>query len=155
MRPTVSVKPTSDGEFADSPILIVDDQVENLRFLEDVLGEAGFINCQTTTNASRAVTIWSEFQPDLIILDLHMPEMNGIAVMEALRACLAEDEYLPFLILTSDVSIDAKERSFAAGAADFLIKPCNPIDIVLRVRALLRTRAMFKRIVRRKKDDRR
>jgi len=144
MKTTAAAKP--DFEISDSRILIIDDQTENIRFLEDVLSSAGFNHVRATTNAPSAVAIWLEFRPDLILLDLHMPEMSGIEVMEAVGARLGEDEYLPILVLTSDVSRDAKEKAFSAGAADFLIKPCSPGDIVPRTRALLRTRAKFKRL---------
>lgn len=128
------------SEILTSPILIVDDHPENLWFLEDVLTAEGFTNCRTTTNARNVAGIWAEFQPVLVLLDLHMPEMDGIAVMKALTKCLAGDEYLPVVILTSDTSQEARQRAFAAGAADFLTKPFHPSDIVSRVKNLLRAR---------------
>ncbi|HEY2844070.1 MAG TPA: response regulator [Bryobacteraceae bacterium] len=130
----------ADAEVRIAPILIVDDQPENLWFLEDVLEAAGFTNCRTTTNARNAAAIAAEFQPELILLDLHMPEMDGIAVMRELGAGFAKHACLPVLMLTSDASPAAKETAFAAGAADFLTKPCSPAEILIRVRALLGSR---------------
>jgi CheY-like chemotaxis protein len=126
-----------------SPILIVDDRPENLWFLEDVLNDAGFTNCRTTTNARNVADIWAEFQPALVLLDLHMPEVDGITVMKAIFKCLAGDQYLPVAILTSDASTEARDGAFAAGAADFLIKPFSPADFVSLVRRLLKTNPMF------------
>lgn len=117
------------------------ERVAAREFQADLRTRAGFAGLPFFWNFSHA--------SDLILLDLHMPEMSGIAVMEAVGGtCLGEDEYLPILLLTSDVSNDAKQRSLAAGVADFLIKPCSPADILPRVHALLRTRAMFKRLAR-------
>jgi CheY-like chemotaxis protein len=128
------------SELSTSPILIIDDQPENLWFLEDVLGGAGFTNCRTTTNARNVANIWLEFRPALVLLDLHMPEVDGITVLKALVKCLAGDEYLPVMILTSDMSDEARKKAFAAGAADFLTKPFTPTALVSRVRTLLTAR---------------
>jgi putative two-component system response regulator len=157
MTPTISSlalerHPDAESHLELSPILIVDDQPENLWFLEDVLNGAGFTNCRTTTNARNVANIWMEFRPDLVLLDLHMPEVDGITVMKAMLKCLAGNEYLAVIILTSDTSKEAKEAAFAAGAADFLTKPFSPADVLLRIRTLLETRALVTRLARETHD---
>ncbi len=78
-----------------------------------------------------------------MILDLIMPELDGFGVMEAIQGGLSEDEYVPFLILTSDISSDSRRRALSSGAKDFLTKPMSPTEVRLRVDNLLETRFLY------------
>ncbi len=70
-------------------ILIVDDQEANVRLLETMLQEAGgYTNLKSTTNSPEAFSLYADFEPDLILLDLHMPDLDGFAVMERLKSLL-------------------------------------------------------------------
>ena len=124
-------------KLASSRILIVDDEVGNVRLLEEILGSAGFPMCRSTTKPVEISDICADFQPDLILSDLHMPNMDGIAVMEQLSKTLPLRRRLPVMILTADASPEARERAFAKGAADFMVKPFNPAEVVRRVRRVL------------------
>ncbi|HET7077275.1 MAG TPA: response regulator [Chloroflexia bacterium] len=97
-------------------ILVVDDQIANVRYLERLLARAGATQVTTTTDPHLVVSLYHAIQPDLIVLDLMMPYLDGFAVMEQLRPLLAAEGYLPILVLTADVAPETKQRALAAGA---------------------------------------
>jgi signal transduction histidine kinase len=94
-----------------------------------------------TTDPSRVATLLSEFGPDLILLDLHMPHLDGFEVMKQIKHAAAD--YLPILVLTADVTAEAMTRALSEGAKDFLTKPFNPAETQLRVANLLETRFLY------------
>lgn len=124
-------------------VLVVDDEPQNVRYVVDVLTWAGYENLEGLTDPIEAVSRFADFQPDLVILDLLMPGMDGFDAMDAMREQLPEDEYLPFLILTSDISSDSRRRALSSGAKDFLTKPMSPTEVRLRVENLLETRLLY------------
>ena len=128
-------------ELTGARILIVDDQEANVRLLERVLQQAGFENVKSTTDSRLAIPLYVGFQPDLVLLDLHMPHLDGFQVMEELRHRV-EGTYLPILVLTADITAEVKQRALAGGAKDFLTKPVDAIEVVLRIRNLLETRML-------------
>jgi putative two-component system response regulator len=123
-------------------ILIVDDQQSNVRLLERILRQAGFTSIQGITRPTEVLALYLEFQPDLILLDLHMPLMDGFAVMEALSAHIPEGSYLPILVVSADITPEAKLRALSAGARDFLNKPFDTTEVLLRIKNLLETRML-------------
>src|SRR5262249_27393932 len=125
---------------ADSRILIIDDQEANLKALEMVLGLAGYQNVKCLSDSRQVLQFVVEFRPDLIVLDLHMPHLDGLAVMDQLAGVTDQDDYLPVLVLTGDGSSEAKEKALSRGAKDFLSKPLNRTEVQLRVKNLLQTR---------------
>ena len=128
---------------ADARILVVDDREANVRLLERMLETAGVTQVHTLTDPREAVKRCLELEPDLLLLDLHMPHLDGVAVLTALRAALPDGVFLPVIVLTADLSSDAKERALAAGAKDFLAKPLDRTEVLLRVGNLLETRALY------------
>jgi len=132
----------------DSKILIVDDQVNNLRALAAVLELAGCENVKCLNDSRQVLPSLTDFQPDLILLDLHMPHLDGLAVMDQLRTVLPPDEYLPVLVLTGDNASQTKEKVLSHGASDFLSKPLNHTEVELRVRNLLHTRWLHQQLKR-------
>lgn len=120
-------------------ILICDDQQANVVLLERMLATAGYANVTSTTEGRRVVELCAESPPDLILLDLHMPEVDGFEVMERLVPFL-EGAWLPILALTADTTPEAKQRAFTAGAKDFLTKPLDRPEVLLRVENLLEAR---------------
>jgi len=120
--------------------LIVDDEAANIGVLEQMLEHWGCLNVVSTTDPREALALYSGFSPDIILLDLMMPHLDGFAVMEQLRPLLPVASYLPILVLTADTSIPTKRRALAAGATDFLTKPFDGVELSLRIRTLLRTR---------------
>ena len=128
------------SNLTDSRILIVDDQTDNLRVLAAVLEFAGYANVTCLSDSRQLLQIFQEFQPDLVLLDLHMPHVDGLAALDQLATVVPEDDYLPTLVLTGDNTSEAKEKALSHGAHDFLSKPLNRTEVQLRVRNLLQTR---------------
>jgi PleD family two-component response regulator len=136
----------NEAEILNAKILIIDDAEANLRLLEDLLAREGFQQVISTADSTRAIDLFTAFQPDLILLDLMMPELDGYAVLEMLSRYIAKDEYLPVLVLTADATIAAKRKALALGAKDFLTKPFDTIEAMLRVWNLLETRMLYRQL---------
>jgi putative two-component system response regulator len=120
-------------------ILIVDDEKAYVQLLQRFLESAGYKNVRTTTNPHEVPSLYETFEPDLILLDLRMPDMDGIEVMKQLEP-LTSRFYLPILVLTGDITEEAKRRSLSSGARDFLNKPFDLTEVRLRIENLLETR---------------
>ena len=136
----------NEDELLASRILIVDDLPTNLRLLEDLLGREGFTNVVSTTEPEQALELYAAFDPDLVLLDLMMPGMNGYAVLEQLERLRPAHDFRPVLVLTADATSQAKRRALSLGAKDFLTKPFDPIEAMLRVWNLLETRTLHKNL---------
>ncbi len=143
----------TDANPQDARILIVDDQEANVQLLEGLLQEGGYTTWRGVLDPRTAAAACAEFQPDLILLDLLMPGLDGFGVLDQLRPQLAAQDYLPVLVLTVDLSPESKRRALAAGAKDFLTKPLDAIEVLLRVRNLLETRFLYRRL-RQRADER-
>ena len=129
--------PTSDMR-----LLIVDDNAANVALLEQVLAQGGYDDILSTRDAAVASTMCHTQHPDLVLLDLHMPGFSGYEVLAEIRELIEPPESLPVLVLTADASRDARHRALAAGARDFVNKPIDPTELLLRVSNLLRTRQL-------------
>lgn len=136
----------TEAEMLNAKILIVDDAEANLRLLEELLAREGFMQVISTADSTRAIDLFTAFQPDLILLDLMMPELDGYAILEILSRHIPKDEYLPVLVLTADATIAAKRKALALGAKDFLTKPFDTIEAMLRVWNLLETRLLYRQL---------
>ena len=134
-------------EITTARILIVDDQEANLRLMEALLEREGFSNILSTTDPERAIELFRIFDPDLLLLDLMMPGMSGYSVLEQLEKQRDPNDYRPVLVLTADATLQAKRRALALGAKDFLTKPFDALEAMLRVWNLLETRFLYKRVV--------
>jgi EAL domain-containing protein (putative c-di-GMP-specific phosphodiesterase class I) len=129
--------------FRNARVLVVDDNLANIQLLVSLLERAGLRQISSATDAADGLRLASEIQPDVILLDLHMPKMDGYAVLEALTASSTETSYVPVLVLTADTTKDAVNRALLLGARDFLTKPFDATEVVLRVRNLLETRYLY------------
>ena len=125
-----------------SRILIVDDEPANIFLLEAILEHtAGEIR---SVNDSRQVEqVFAEFEPDIVLLDLHMPDPDGLEVLRRLRSARQSLGFMPVIMLTGDTGKVARNSALILGADDFLTKPLDRDEVVLRVRNLLRTRHMY------------
>ena len=132
--------------YQDAAILIVDDQEPNVELLAEFLGAEGYTRFTTTTDSRQVARLFETLQPDLVLLDLHMPHLDGFAVMRELRERVAPDEYLPILVLTADATAEVKQRALAEGAKDFLTKPLDEIEVLLRIKNLLETRLLHREL---------
>jgi putative two-component system response regulator len=123
-----------------SRILIIDDQAENVRLLERILKKAGYSRLDGITDSRKALNVFSEFKPDLVALDLQMPFVDGFDLLRQLRSRIPSGAFVPILILTADNSRKAKQTALSLGAKDFLTKPFDVEETLLRIYNLLETR---------------
>ena len=121
-------------------ILIVDDEPANISLLQYILQAAGYEDLRSTTDPRQVVSIFREFQPDLVLLDLMMPHLSGFEIMRRLDGEITSGDCVPILVLTADVSATTKHAALQAGASDFLTKPFDQIEVLLRIRHLLQIR---------------
>lgn len=120
-------------------ILIVDDQQQNLDVLTGLLDMMEYTNYLTTTDPRKVADLLTSFKPDIILLDLMMPHLNGFQVMEQLKPLIKPETFLPILVLTADAKPETKQQALTNGATDFLTKPFDLIEVELRIRNLLKT----------------
>ena len=139
-----SALPAPADLFGSARILIVDDRDSNVLLLETILRAEGVVAIESLTDSRHVVDRCLAFRPDVLLLDLHMPHMDGFAVMRELRGRLAPDVFLPVIVLTADATSDSRLRTLEAGAKDFLTKPIDRVEVVLRVRNLLETGALVR-----------
>jgi putative two-component system response regulator len=128
--------------FKHARILIVDDESANVELLQRLLERSGFGKIEKTTDPRQAAELYVKYRPDLILLDLHMPGMDGLAVMDQLNE-IAEASYLPILMLTGDMTPAARQEALSRGAKDFVSKPFHADEVLLRIRTLLETRFLY------------
>ncbi|MEY2526125.1 MAG: cyclic di-GMP phosphodiesterase [Verrucomicrobiota bacterium] len=127
------------SKFAKMKILVIDDEPANVALLEGILADNGYSRVNSVTDSRLAVETYKTFQPDLVMLDLMMPHVDGFAVLETLR-CETNEIFLPVIVLTADANEETKLRALRAGATDFLLKPFDQIEVLLRIGNLLETR---------------
>ncbi len=127
-------------------ILIVDDELDNVVLLRRILEPAGYTEIRHTTDPTEVPDLLDEYDPDLVLLDLLMPRMDGHEVLAAVREGAPAGEYRPVLVLTSDSTRDAKRRALSGGARDYLTKPLSPSEVRSRVRNLLETRVLYREL---------
>lgn len=121
-------------------ILIVDDNEYNVRMLKSTLAKQGY-EIAVAYDGQQALDRVAEMPPDLIMLDVIMPKMDGFGVTQALRA-QAETRAIPILLVTALHDLEDKVRGFEAGADDFVSKPFNRVELLARVRSLLRIKQL-------------
>jgi putative two-component system response regulator len=136
------VAPAERRPVKDASVLIVDDEAANVLLLERLLEVSDFTNVASTTHSSEVVALCTSFDPDLIVLDLHMPDPDGFEVMGMLSPWIQGPTKLPVLVATADVNPETKRRALAAGARDFLTKPLDPSEVVVRIENLLEARLL-------------
>ena len=137
------------AEILKAKVLVVDDMQANVLLLERMLGGAGYA-CVTSTVDPRAVcALHEKNRYDLIVLDLQMPGMDGFQVMEGLKP-IEKDGYLPVLVITAQP--DHKLRALQAGAKDFISKPFDVAEVLMRVHNMLEVRLLHLE-VHRKNDE--
>jgi putative two-component system response regulator len=126
----------------DARILIVDDREDNIAALARILSRAGYAICISITDPAEALGTIAALQPDLLLLDWHMAPMSGLDFLQSLKTRIAPDEMPPIIVLT----LDTRREARAIGATDFLSKPLDPSEVLLRIRNLLRIRQTSRRL---------
>ena len=141
-------------------ILVVDDEPSNVRLLERMLenlasrkktsSDGGQIfdglEWRCTTDPREVIPLFAEFQPDLVLTDLHMPHLDGYQVMEQLKQIIPQDVFLPIVVLTADVTAETRRKALDAGASDFITKPLDTTEVQLRIQNLLEIRFLNLRL---------
>ena len=129
----------SDTHVQRMKILIVDDEPANVALLQEILYENRYERIEAVGESKLVLETCKKFQPDLILLDLMMPPPDGFAILESLRS-ENDENFLPVVVLTADTSEETKRRALEAGATDFLCKPFDHTEVILRIRNLLASR---------------
>jgi len=119
-----------------SRIVIVDDEVSQIRSLKQYLTEAGYSNFVTTSDATEAVDLIQAEKPDLVLLDIEMPEVSGIDILHLFNLNQTMQN-IPVIVLTDTTDREIKHLCLELGASDFLAKPVDPMELLPRLRTLL------------------
>ena len=130
-----------------SRVLIVDDSEDDIEMIRRFLA-GDTTEIRGVTDSTLAGQVFTEFEPDLILLDLHMPQPDGLEILRRIRDARSLLGFLPVLVLTGDVGPVARNNALDLGADDFLTKPLDPKEVVLRVRNLLSTRRLHVELAR-------
>jgi CheY-like chemotaxis protein len=126
-------------DLKDAKILIVDDTLANIEVLENLLMMKGFTNVKSISDSTQAINTINSFKPELILLDLMMPQVSGFDIMEELKKDPSAFPLMRILVLTADITPESKKKALSGGASDFLTKPFDLTEVDLRIRNLLYT----------------
>ena len=126
-------------------ILIVDDHGPSLAGLARLLTQAGYQNCTVLADGSTAADQFFDLNPDLMLLDLHMEPVSGFVVLQEINRRIPAEARPPVLVLTADTTAESKHEALWLGATDFLSKPLDNIEVLLRISNLLTNRNLFRR----------
>jgi CheY-like chemotaxis protein len=127
-------------------IAVVDDVEANVRLLKRVLLGADLGTVEGDCDPKEALARCLADPPDVLLLDLHMPGLDGFAFLSRLRAGLPEGAFVPVIVLTADATNEARDAALRAGAMDFLTKPFDAVEVVLRVRNMLQTSQLYRAV---------
>jgi putative two-component system response regulator len=128
-----------EKKLEESKILIIDDDLALGMTLEEILRENQYHRVRYISDSREAAKVFVEFHPDLVMLDIHMPHLDGFAVIEKLKG-LNGRSFVPVLMMTAEADEDACVRALSIGATDFLSKPVRVTEVLARIRNLLRVR---------------
>ena len=135
-----------DLDLSTIKLLLVDDEAHCTKLMEAFLKQAGFSRVTVTNDPRQAVPLFQEVKPDLVALDMRMPHMDGFEVMRQLRQVIPAGDYVPILIVTGELDTPTKHKALAEGANDFLNKPVDATEVVLRIKNHLETRRLHQQI---------
>jgi putative two-component system response regulator len=134
---------SDEPRFPEARILVVDDEEMNVLLMERILHMAGYANVTSTSDPESVLPLVDELQPDLLLLDLMMPRVDGFEIMGSLRASARD---VPVLVLTADATQEVKRRALRSGARDFLTKPYDVDEVLLRIANMLDIRFLTMRL---------
>ncbi|OXS79374.1 HD domain-containing phosphohydrolase [Domibacillus enclensis] len=125
-------------------ILIVDDTPPNVLLLEKILRMNGFENLTSTVDSRVVMDIIETQQPDLVLLDLRMPYIDGFEILEQLQNSIHKEGF-PVIVITAQHDPDSKRKALKLGARDFITKPFDPEEIVMRIHNTLELTVLRKK----------
>jgi len=121
-------------------VMMVDDEPVVITFMREFLEQAGFSNIVATSQGAEAVALARSCLPDIVLLDLTMPEVDGFEVLARIRSD-SDLRYVPVIIVSGNTDSQTKLKALEMGAADILHKPVDPSELRLRVRNALAFKA--------------
>jgi signal transduction histidine kinase len=142
--PATVLRPRRGGH--EPRIVVVDDDDTNVLLLTRLLARSGYADVFATGDPVEAVELMLRDPPDLLLLDLRMPVLDGYEVLEQIAPLLRPPHELPVLVLSADLTTEARHRALSAGARDFLTKPFDLVELSLRVANLLETSDLHRRL---------
>lgn len=134
-----------DRQILQANILIIDDENLSIRLLTQILQKGGFRYIHSITDPRQAVELYQKIKPDCVVLDINMPHMNGFQVLEELRK-ISADTYLPVIVISADDNPGSKFAALESGAKDFLNKPYDRVEVLLRIKNLVEVRILNNQI---------
>jgi len=135
----------TEDNILNAKILIIDDDEISVRILKETFSKAGYKNITSINDPRLALKLYKELDPDLLILDLNMPYLSGFDVMKQLTS-INIDGYLPIVVLSNEESQDIRSSALEAGARDFLNKPYDRVEVLIRFRNLIEVRLLHNEI---------
>ena len=132
----------TEQNFFDAKILVVDDDPMSIKIISDILKKTGYTNITSTTDSREAKALYEELRPDLLILDLNMPYFSGFDVMGQLKHIEKEEGFLPILILSNEEDKEKRFLALESGAKDFINKPYDRSEVLLRIHNLIEVRLL-------------
>lgn len=132
-------------DYLKSKILMVGDEPGNVLPLEQMLIQEGYEYLHSSSDSTQFLGLFAEIQPDLVLLDLNMPRMDGFEVMKQLKA-IDPKSLVPILVLTALKDEETKLRALRSGAKDFLSKPFDLTEASLRIKNLLEIRLLHQKV---------
>jgi putative two-component system response regulator len=121
-------------------ILVADDDESVTRLLERLVEREGLGEVCTTSDPRRVLPLYLERRPDLVLLDIQMPQLDGLAVLRQIRGRTPADHFLPVIVISGNHDPTLRIAALRSGASDFVSKPINLEEMTLRIREVLRTR---------------
>lgn len=135
----------TDQELLQAKILIVDDDPKNVAVIQQVMEMAGYVNIHFTSDPREVCGLYQKIWPDLLLLDLNMPYMDGFQVMEELKK-IEQRDYIPILVLTAQTDRESRLKALKAGAKDFLLKPFDLVEVIHRIQNILEVRLLHNKL---------
>jgi two-component system, NtrC family, sensor kinase len=133
------------AEILNAKILIVDDENSNIIVLESALKQAKYTSIFSTTDSRKATSLYQQLEPDLVLLDLRMPHMDGFEVIEQIKH-IEKKSYAPILVLTAESDPVVRLKALQVGARDFLSKPLDISEVLCRIQNILEVRLLNKNL---------
>lgn len=130
------------ADYSGMSVLVVDNTPADVTLIKQLLVRHGLERVYAETDARKVTRLLSTRKPDLVVTGLRMSYVDGFGVLAQVRRHAAGD-YLPVMVLTGDISAESRNRALVEGAQDFLTKPVDSSEVVLRIANLLQTRQLY------------
>jgi len=135
-----------DDSLRRTKVLIVDDELSNVHFLERILLRVRIENFRSTTDSATALSLFKQFRPDLVLIDWLIADVNGRTVVEQLRAMIPAGGFVPIVVLMDDLTPGTRQLALAAGANELIAEPIDACEVVLRIANMVQVRLAHLRL---------